>query len=124
MMYNGGDAVYTATTSYQRNEECLVCGMKGATVLLTPGSTLQDFLNAIKEDKKNFPDLVDPSLSKKQPDGSSSVLYFSTGIMAPATKDNLTKTLTELGIGDGGGVFVASKAQTNITEVTIRFKKS
>lgn len=44
MMYNGGDAVYTSTTSYQRNDECLVCGAKGATVELTTTATLQDFL--------------------------------------------------------------------------------
>jgi len=123
MMYNGGDAVYTATTSYQRNEECMVCGMKGVTVLLTPQSTLQDFLNVIKEDKKNFPNLEDPSLSKKISTGTS-VLYFSTGILAATTQGNLTKTLVELGLEDGGGVFVASKGQTNFTEVTVRFKNA
>jgi len=96
MLYNGTESVYTSTTKYSKNEDCLVCSMTGTSIHCDPYQTLQQFLDMLIADKDTFLCVTDPSITKmKGSNGEKSFLHM-TGILKRQTVANLQKTMWEL----------------------------
>jgi len=68
MMYMGQTGVYAHTFSYEKKDDCMVCGGGLLTLTFSPDSTLQDILDALGSNKSY--QLTRPSIS------SSSGLVF------------------------------------------------
>lgn len=49
MMYSGDDSVYTFTYSYEKKQDCPVCGNLAKTVAVNGDSTLQEFIEMLAE---------------------------------------------------------------------------
>lgn len=119
MVLNDLDGVYTYTYEAERKENCLACGQVPREI-------------EIKDSKCKLQNLIDllcerPDLQMKSPalttmiDGKNKTLYMQmVASIEEKTRENLSKTLVELGLKDGSEVNVADI--TTPTTVTIKLK--
>jgi len=95
MMYNGSTSVFTSTTVFERNEDCLVCSLTGATLRVDKGQRLEELIKMLIDDRDKFINITNPSIMRQKQSGEKSFLHMN-GFMAAQTKDNLPKTMGEL----------------------------
>jgi len=95
MMYNGSTSIFTSTTSFERNEDCLVCSRTGAAIRVDKQQTLEEFVNMLINDKDKFLSISNPSLMRERPNGEKSFLHM-TGFLGNLTKAYLPMPLGEL----------------------------
>jgi ubiquitin-activating enzyme E1 C len=96
-MIMGAEGFYTPTFEYDRKEDCMVCGSaaEARPLRCSTTSTLAELIQHMKED--NGLQLKKPSVTS----GSMSLYLTAPPALEKATKANLDKTLTELGITTG-----------------------
>jgi len=114
-MYNGGDNIYTHTMSHEINPECLVCSIRLSNVLVAPESTLQDFINFLVNDKNQFAEITNPSISKV--DNGNSVLLHMPNIV----QVNLAKNMSEL-VEENQQLAITNKGKA--FSVTVKWKSA
>jgi len=118
MMYNAVESVYTSTTQYEKNPECLVCAIKKITVNLPPKSTLQQFIDRLVKEPQIFGELSDPSVSKYE-DGQMRVLH-GTGALRFMTQANLEKFMEEL-VHENDELIITDKGKQGKTVISVRW---
>lgn len=104
-MIMGNEGFYSSTFEYERNRDCIVCSNTALArvVKSSKATTLKEFLNMLKENP-SF-QLKEPSVSCTSGTGSTRVsrnLFLARPpALRKATEENLSKTLTELGLFSG-----------------------
>ncbi|XP_005098883.1 NEDD8-activating enzyme E1 catalytic subunit [Aplysia californica] len=116
MNFNDTSGVYTYTFQAEKLDDCLVCSLKPQTLTFTETDKLQDIISHLQES---------PSYQMKSPgittcvDGKNKTLYMQTvKSIEVKTRDNLKKTLKELGLTTGQEVYVADVT----TPVSLTFR--
>lgn len=89
MMYVGTDGIYTLTSSYEKDEACLLCS-PGIPLKLPKTATLQDCIDTLLGHPQLGVQLSKPSISSE-----SSNLYMRGALEEP-TRPNLHKSMFEL----------------------------
>ncbi|KAI6575848.1 hypothetical protein MCOR09_001401 [Pyricularia oryzae] len=117
MMYTGDAGIYTFTYKYERKPDCPVCGNEARQLEVDPSWTLQELVDHLA---------VQPAAQLKKPsiraEGKS--LYVQmTPDLEKATRGNLTKTLTELGLVSGQEIAVTDPAfVSTVFQYRLQFK--
>ncbi|KAE8738346.1 hypothetical protein FOCC_FOCC016178 [Frankliniella occidentalis] len=123
MVLNVVDGIYTYTYEAERKEDCLICSQKPKTLEIADANVkLQDVLNIL---------CTSPSFQMKSPGITTSAggrvrtLYMSNvASIEKQTRDNLKKSLSELGLFDGCELFVADDTTPNTITIKIAFTNS
>jgi len=117
---NDVDGVYTYTYEAERKENCLACSQVPQEI-------------EIKDSKYKLQNLIDllcerPDLQMKSPaltaiiDGKCKTLYMQmVASIEKKTRENLSKTLIELGLKDGTEINVADVTTPNTITLKLRF---
>lgn len=108
MMYSGDDGIYTYTFKHERKEDCPVCGNEARPLQVDARWTLAELVDHFA---------VQPAAQLKRPsiraEGKS--LYVQlTADLEEATRPNLDKTLSELGLVSGQEIAVTDPAFMSI----------
>ena len=93
----GSDGFYSPTMEFDRKEDCVVCGQaaEARSVKILASSTLSDLIDELKQNQ-SF-QLKKPSITS----GTSSLYLTAPPPLEKATRANLSKSLTELGLETG-----------------------
>ncbi|KAF2096649.1 putative NEDD8 activating enzyme [Rhizodiscina lignyota] len=105
MMYSGDDGVYTYTYSYEKKEDCPVCGITAKKIEVDGEMYLRNFMDLLAE----MPDaqLKKPTIRTE----GQSLYYQAPASLEEATRHNLSKKLSEL-LSSGDEVAVSDPAYT------------
>lgn len=105
MNFNDVEGIYTYTFEAQRREDCLVCSNKPQSLTFSENAKLQDVINYLIESAHY--QMKSPGIACNQ-GGKNKTLYIQTvKSIEERTKENLKKTLKELGLLSGQRVYVA-----------------
>lgn len=119
-MINDVDGVYTYTYEAERKKNCLGCSQVPREI-------------EIKDSKYKLQNLIDllcerPDLQMKNPaltaniDGKCKTLYMQmVASIEEKTRENLSKTLVELGLKDGSEINVADATTPSTITLKLRF---
>mgnify|MGYP000636780785 FL=1 len=101
MMYAGNEGVYTFTFEYEKRADCPVCGGESRSIHIRPDDSLAHLVAMLH-------DLPDIQCKRPTISGRSCPLYYSTpDALEKATRPNLDRCMTELGIQHGDVLTVA-----------------
>lgn len=104
MMYSGNDGIYTFTFKHEKKDDCPVCGRRARPLDVYPRKPLQDLVDSLAA-------RPDAQLKKPSIRAEGKTLYMqSPPSLEEATRPNLPKTITELGLVDGQHVVVTDPA--------------
>jgi len=95
MMFNGGEGVYTSTTQFDKDDECLICSTTGTKLLWNRKKTLQELLDWLIADKDKFLSITNPSLMRIDNNGDKHFLHM-TGFLGKQTAKNLPVPIGQL----------------------------
>lgn len=120
MVFNDVDGIYTYTYAAEKKEDCLVCSQVTKTLELSNGSAkLQELIDRLCED---------PIYQMRSPgitaviNGKNRTLYLPhVASIERQTRDNLKKSLTEIGLADGSEIAVADVTNPNTVVFTLKF---
>lgn len=119
-MLNDLDGIYTYTYEAERREDCLACSQVPREI-------------EIKDSKYKLQNLIDllcerPDMQMKSPgltaiiDGKNKTLYMQmVASIEEKTRENLSKTLIELGLKDGTEINVADVTTPSTVTLKLRF---
>lgn len=119
-MLNDLEGVYTYTYEAEKRKDCLACSQVPREI-------------EIKDSKYKLQNLIDllcerPDMQMKSPgltaiiDGKSKTLYMQmVASIEEKTRENLSKTLIELGLRDGTEINVADVTTPNTITLKLRF---
>lgn len=122
-MLNDLDGIYTYTYEAEKKENCLACSQIPREI-------------EIKDSKCKLQNLIDllcerPDLQMKNPaltaviDGKYKTLYMKmVASIEEKTRENLSKTLFELGLTDGTEINVADITTPNTITLKLRFPQA
>ena len=115
IMFMGSDGFYTPTMEFDRKEDCVVCGRaaEARSVKLLGSSTLGELIEELKQNQ-SF-QLKKPSITS----GTSSLYLTAPPPLEKATRPNLDKTLTELGLETGSVVGVTDPVLFQPTSIKL-----
>lgn len=90
MMYTGDESVYTHTFEHERRADCPVCGNTAVNCEADPDSTLEEFMEKLKQ----RPDvqIKRPTLATER----KKLFYQAPPQLAEMTRPNLEKKMAEL----------------------------
>jgi ubiquitin-activating enzyme E1 C len=106
LVFNQADGIYTYAYEAERNEDCLACGRKSHYPLaLRASDKLQDVIDLLQQ--RAAYQMKSPGLTTTV-NGKNRTLYMSSvSSIEAATRANLKKTLSELGLATGSQLVVA-----------------
>uniref|UniRef100_A0A915EDV4 DNA replication licensing factor MCM2 n=1 Tax=Ditylenchus dipsaci TaxID=166011 RepID=A0A915EDV4_9BILA len=110
------DGINFSVIKLDRNPECLVCSGAAITYPTPPSSTLKDFLKQVKEKYQ----LDNPSIQS-----SDSMLYMISSLMpqmVETSRQNLAKTLTDLGVQENSELVIADESMPKPVTVRIKYE--
>uniref|UniRef100_A0A915E9A6 NEDD8-activating enzyme E1 catalytic subunit n=1 Tax=Ditylenchus dipsaci TaxID=166011 RepID=A0A915E9A6_9BILA len=110
------DGINFSVIKLDRNPECLVCSGAAITYPTPPSSTLKDFLKQVKEKYQ----LDNPSIQS-----SDSMLYMISSLMpqmVETSRQNLAKTLTDLGVHENSELVIADESMPKPVTVRIKYE--
>ncbi|WFD41849.1 E1 ubiquitin-activating enzyme [Malassezia psittaci] len=116
MMYSGNDGAYTYTFEYEKRPNCPVCGGESRTIEFNSDEPLSRLIELLEE----LPDVQckAPSIASE-----SGPLYFrSPTALEEATRGNLDRKLSDLGIKEGDVLSVTDPRLPFVLAVVIKFK--
>ncbi|KAL0271153.1 UNVERIFIED_CONTAM: hypothetical protein PYX00_008341 [Menopon gallinae] len=122
MMFNDLDGIYTYTYEAERKKDCLACSQIPNTITLdSPRQTkLQDLIRILC-DRPEY-QMKNPGLTAVI-NGKNRTLYMPlVESIEKVTRDNLTKTLSELGLNDGSEIMVADVTSPNTLIFKLKFQ--
>ena len=115
MMYAGNEGVYTFTFEYEKRADCPVCGGESRSIHIRPDDSLAHLVAMLH-------DLPDIQCKRPTISGRSGPLYYSTpDALEKATRPNLDRCLTELGIQHGDVLTVADGSWPFVLTIEILF---
>jgi ubiquitin-activating enzyme E1 C len=119
MVFNDVDGIYTYSYEAERKEDCLACSTKPQLLRFHDSATLQDVVSYLMDS---------PVYQMKAPGitamvgGKNKTLYMqAVESIRQATKDNLKKSLKELGIEDGHELVIADVTTPKSLIFSIQF---
>lgn len=121
MVFNDVDGIYTYTYQAEKKDDCLICSQKPQTL---------EVKDPYKMKLKQLVELLSESASyqMKNPglttivDGKNKTLYMSTiKSIEERTRENLNKTLIELGLKDGQEILVADVTSPSTLVISLKF---
>ncbi|XP_014468392.1 PREDICTED: NEDD8-activating enzyme E1 catalytic subunit [Dinoponera quadriceps] len=119
MVLNNLDGVYTYTYEAERKEDCLACSQVPIVIeIKDPKYKLQDLIELLC----NRPDLQmkNPGLTANV-NGKNKTLYMQTvSSIEKRTRENLSKSLIDLGLRDGSEINVADVTTPNTMVVKLK----
>ncbi|WFC97761.1 hypothetical protein MYAM1_000480 [Malassezia yamatoensis] len=116
MMYSGNDGAYTYTFEYEKRPDCPVCGGESHLIKFGSDEPLSRLIELLQES---------PDVQCKAPSiaSESGPLYFrSPTALEEATRGNLDRKLSDLGIKDGDVLSVTDPQLPFVLAVEIKFK--
>lgn len=120
MVFNDVDGIYTYTYEAERKSDCLVCSQTPQVMEINDPNTmkLKQLVELLSENTSY--QMKSPGLTTII-DGRNKTLYMSTiKSIEERTRDNLNKSLVELGLRDGQDILVADV--TSPTTLIIKLK--
>lgn len=121
MVFNDVDGIYTYTYEAEKKEKCLGCSQDVQHLEIgNPNQTkLKDVINILLETAKY--QMKSPGITAVI-NGKHRTLYMSTvAAIEEKTRDNLCKSLVELGIEDGTEVMVTDPTSPNTVYFKFKF---
>lgn len=120
---NNLDGIYTYTYEAERKEDCLACSQIPKELEIKDSKfSLKDLIELLCE--RSDLQMKSPGLTANI-DGKNRTLYMPTVTsIEEKTRENLSKTLFELGIRDGSEINVADVTTPNAIILRIRFPSS
>ena len=116
MNFSDIDGIYTYAFEAMKKEDCIACTNIPKTLKFSDGDKLQDILTYLI-DSQEF-QMKSPGITTSL-NGKNKTLYMQTvKSIEERTRQNLKKTLNELGLHDGQEVYIADPTTPN----TITFK--
>lgn len=124
--YVGTDGVATTAFQPEVDPECPVCQNKDAAQLQSPASvyghmTLQDFVDDHVLGSATVYNLKNPSLSLVIESSKKSVPLYVRGALETATRANLARSLTDIGVTNGSTLLITDPAIPFPIFVTVSF---
>lgn len=111
MNFNDTDGIYTYTFEAEKKDDCAACSQVPQSLPFSEDAQLNDILTFLKDNPTY--QLRSPGITTMM-NGKNKTLYMSTvKSIEEATKPNLKKTLTELGLEDGQEIYVADPTSPN-----------
>lgn len=123
MVFNDIDGIYTYTYEAERKEDCLACSQIPQTLEINEPHKykLKDLITLLSESATY--QMKSPGLTANV-DGKNKTLYMSTiASIEEKTKENLNKTLEELGLRNGTELMVADLTSPNTLVFKLKFLK-
>ncbi|XP_045480831.1 NEDD8-activating enzyme E1 catalytic subunit [Harmonia axyridis] len=120
LVFNDVDGIYTYTYEAEKKDNCLVCSQVPQVISINDPSKmkLKDIITLLTESAQY--QMKSPGLTTVI-DGKNKTLYISTiKSIEERTRDNLNKSLEELGLVDGSDILVADI--TAPTSLVIKLK--
>ncbi|XP_064604600.1 NEDD8-activating enzyme E1 catalytic subunit-like [Liolophura sinensis] len=116
MNFNDVEGIYTYTFEAEKKDNCLVCSQIPQTLSFSDTAKLQDIINYLVESASY--QMKSPGIATTV-NGRNKTLYMQTvKSIEERTRENLKKTLNELGLVDGQELYVADAS----TPSTVTFK--
>lgn len=118
MNFNDTEGIYTYTFEAEKKEDCMACSKIPKTLTFSETDKLQDVVNFLTESMEY--QMKSPGLTAMI-GGKNKTLYMQTvKSIEERTRENLKKTLQELGLHNGQELYVADST----TPLTLTFKLS
>lgn len=112
--------IYTYTYEAERKEDCLACSQVPKVISVSAKDTLRDLI-AVLCDSPGL-QMKSPGLTMCADNGRNKTLYMSTvASIEEKTRENLNKTLQELGLREGSELTVADVTTPNSLIVKLHF---
>lgn len=124
MVFNDVDGIYTYTYEAEKKEKCLGCSQHLQTLEINNPSQmkLKDVINLLLENATY--QMKSPGITALIA-GKHRTLYMSTvAAIEEKTRDNLNKSLVELGIEDGTVIMVTDPTSPNTLYFNFKFVSS
>lgn len=119
MVFNDTDGVYTYTFEAEKKDDCPSCSTIPVITTFHEDTTLQGLYDYLCENSKFM--MKSPTLTTVV-EGKNKTLYMPTlEAMETATRLNLKKKLTDLGISDGHEIVVADTTTPKPISVLIKY---
>lgn len=120
MVLNDLDGIYTYTYEAERKEDCVACSQIPKEIEINSLKfKLKDLIELLCE--RSDLQMKNPGLTAYI-DGKNRTLYMQTvASIEEKTRENLTKTLIELGLKDGSEVNVADVTTPNAVVIKLKF---
>ncbi|XP_039291027.1 NEDD8-activating enzyme E1 catalytic subunit [Nilaparvata lugens] len=117
MVFNDVDGLYTYTYEAEKKEDCLACGQTSKVLeIKSTDIKLQQLIDLLSEQYQMKNPGVTMSLG-----GKNRTLYLPTvASIEEQTRENLKKSLGELGLGNGGEINVADVTSPNTLVFVLR----
>ncbi|CAL7934420.1 unnamed protein product [Xylocopa violacea] len=120
MVLNNVDGIYTYTYEAERKEDCVACSQIPKEIEINnPKCKLRDLIELLCE--RSDLQMKNPGLTACI-DGKNRTLYMQTvASIEERTRENLTKTLVELGLRNGSEINVADVTTPNAIVLKLKF---
>lgn len=121
MVFNDVDGIYSYTYTAEKKDNCLVCSQVPQTIKIEDPykMKLKELIQMLCEDETY--QMKNPGLTTII-NGKNKTLYISTiKSIEERTRDNLNKTLVELGLQDGADIMVADSTSPMTLVVKLKF---
>lgn len=121
MIFNDVDGIYTYTYEAERKDDCLACSQIPQTLQIKDPSKykLKDLISLLCESTDY--QMKSPGLTTTI-NGKNKTLYMPTiASIEEQTRENLNKTLCELGLTDGSELMVADLTSPNTLVFKIKY---
>ncbi|XP_071439434.1 NEDD8-activating enzyme E1 catalytic subunit-like isoform X2 [Hetaerina americana] len=119
LIYNDVDGIYCYSYSMEIKESCLACSIHAKEVETKPDATLSDLIKFLCE----YPgyEFLSPAIMTNT-GGRMKTLYMpNIPSIEAATRVNLGKTLSELGLGHGSEIVVADRTSPKAVTFSLRY---
>ncbi|KAJ2555043.1 NEDD8 activating enzyme [Coemansia sp. RSA 1933] len=117
MFYSGDEGIYSHSFSYDKNDQCLVCGHEHKTVKVSAETTLEELIESIKDDP--LLQLKSPSLTVDE----TSLYFQKPKGLEERTRPNLKKKVCDL-FESGSTLVVTDPVLPTSLQVVVNFSTS
>lgn len=124
MVFNDIDGIYTYTYEAEKKDDCLACSQVPQTLEVENPTKykLKDLISLLSESASY--QMKSPGLTTTL-GGKNKTLYMSTiASIEERTRENLNKTLIELGLTDGSEIMVADLTSPNTLVFRLKYLKN
>lgn len=118
MVFNYADGLYTCTFEAEREETCSACSQVPQDLYFQPSAKLQEVLDYLMENASL--QMKSPAITATVEEKNKTLYLQTVASIEQRTRQNLSKTLKELGLEDGQELAVADVT----TPQTMLFKLS
>ncbi|KXJ23833.1 NEDD8-activating enzyme E1 catalytic subunit [Exaiptasia diaphana] len=122
MVYNDTDGLYTYTFQAEKKDDCPACSQKPQILTFHENATLKDVITFLCDDAKF--QMKAPGVTTMIDNKNKTLYMQSVKSIEERTRDNLSKTLKDLGITDGHNIIVADSTTPKAIVCRIHFTAS